>query len=138
MGIICFKHTPPSPPCCVAGGGLVQVFGLDADCSEVDGTTSTSTQGVWLQKALANSTAPWKIVMLHNSPFSSGSSHGSHPRLQWPFQTWGADVVLSGHDHLYERILKNGGFPYIVNGLGGASIYGFGTAVTGGKRRAGV
>jgi hypothetical protein len=32
-----------------AGGGLVQIFGLDSDCSEPDGTTSTSKQGVWLQ-----------------------------------------------------------------------------------------
>lgn len=69
--------------------------------------------------------------MLHHAPFSSGSSHGSNPRVQWPFQAWGADVVLSGHDHLYERILKTGGFPYFVNGLGGASIYGFGSAVSG-------
>lgn len=85
----------------------------------------------WLQDALGNSTAPWKVVMLHHAPFSSGTSHGSNPRTQWPFQTWGADVVLSGHDHLYERILKNGGFPYFVNGLGGASIYGFGSAISG-------
>jgi hypothetical protein len=32
--------------------------------------------------------------MLHHAPFSSGNSHGSNPRVQWPFQTWGADVVL--------------------------------------------
>ena len=23
--------------------------------------------------------------------------------MQWPFAQWGADVVLSGHDHTYER-----------------------------------
>lgn len=34
--------------------------------------------------------------MLHHAPFSSGSSHGSNPRVQWPFQTWGADVVVVG------------------------------------------
>jgi hypothetical protein len=46
--------------------------------------------------------------------------------------------VQSGHDHLYERILKNGGFPYFVNGLGGASIYGFGASIAGeGTRLAG-
>lgn len=32
-----------------AGGGLVQIFGLDSDCSEPDGATSTSKQGVWLK-----------------------------------------------------------------------------------------
>lgn len=82
-----------------------------------------------LQNQLAASTAPWKIVILHQSPFSSGD-HGSFPRLQWPFETWGADAVLSGHDHIYERILKNS-FPYFVNGIGGASVYSFGTPVSG-------
>lgn len=83
-----------------------------------------------LQNQLAASTATWKVVMLHHSPFSSGADHGSITRLQWPFQTWGADVVLSAHDHLYERILKSG-FPYFVNGIGGASTYAFGTPVAG-------
>lgn len=82
------------------------------------------------QNQLAASTARWKIVMLHQSPFSSGD-HGSFPRLQWPFQAWGADAVLSGHDHGYERILKNVSFPYFVNGIGGASLYAFGTPVAG-------
>lgn len=27
----------------------MQLFALDADCSEPDGTTSTSTQGTWLK-----------------------------------------------------------------------------------------
>jgi len=44
--------------------------------------------------------------------------------MQWPFQTWGVDGVLSGHDHAYERIVL-GDFPYFVNGLGGKSKYDF-------------
>jgi hypothetical protein len=50
--------------------------------------------------------------------------------MQWPFHAWGADAVLNGHDHMYERIVI-GGSPYFVNGLGGASIYDFGTPVPG-------
>ena len=50
--------------------------------------------------------------------------------MQWPFQAWGATAVLNGHDHTYERIVQNG-FPYFVNGLGGNSIYNFGTPVSG-------
>ncbi|MFL5732266.1 MAG: hypothetical protein ACJ78Q_03615, partial [Chloroflexia bacterium] len=52
------------------------------------------------------------------------------PELQWPFQQWGASLVLSGHDHDYERLLING-FPYIVNGLGGRSTADFGVVVPG-------
>src|SRR5258706_14184019 len=39
--------------------------------------------------------------------------------MQWPFEQWGADAVLTGHEHNYER-LSIGGIPYFVNGLGGA------------------
>jgi hypothetical protein len=48
--------------------------------------------------------------------------------MRWPFETWGADVVVGGHDHTYERLLV-GGIPYFVNGLGGRSIYNFGAAL---------
>ncbi len=44
--------------------------------------------------------------------------------MQWPFQEWGASAVLSGHDHIYERLLADG-IPYFVNGLGGRSMYSF-------------
>ena len=44
--------------------------------------------------------------------------------MQWPFQAWGADAVLAGHVHNYERLDKNG-LPYFVNGSGGNSLYGY-------------
>jgi hypothetical protein len=114
--------------------GPVHFFMLDSDASEPDGNTASSAQAAWLQAALASSVSRWNIVLLHHAPFSSGSGHGSDPVLQWPFQQWGADAVLAGHDHTYERLVR-GGFPYFVNGLGGASIYGFNTPVAGSLRR---
>jgi hypothetical protein len=108
--------------------GPVQFFMLDSDEHEpdlkyVNSTTNTqnSPEGQWLKAALAASTAPWKLVYLHHSPYSSGLTHGNSPWMQWPYQQWGASAVLSGHDHHYERILKSN-FPYLVNGLGGAEI----------------
>ena len=44
--------------------------------------------------------------------------------MQWPFATWGADAVLAGHDHTYERLTVDN-IPYFVNGLGGRSLYPF-------------
>lgn len=117
------------------GNGLVEIFALDSDCSEPDGTGISSTQALWLQAKLAASTATWKIVMLHHSPFSSGTGHGSITRVQWPFGTWGAHVVLSGHDHVYERIQQPGGIPYVVNGIGGAGLNSFGAPVSGSQVR---
>lgn len=104
--------------------GPVQFFVLDSDPKEPDGISPDSIQGLWLKQRLSNSTATWKIVVLHHSPYSSGKVHGSIKYMQWPFQEWGASAVLSGHDHLYERLLVNG-LPYFVNGLGGGDIYSF-------------
>ena len=102
--------------------GPVEIFALNSDFSEPHGVTGNSTQGQWLQARLASSTAPWKLVYFHVPPYSSGGVHGSHPYMQWPFAQWGASAVISGHDHIYERILTNG-IPYFVNGLGGFSTY---------------
>jgi len=100
--------------------GPIHFFVLDSDPAEPDGITVNSIQATWLQNALANAAEPWKVVYFHHPPYSSGE-HGNNPDLQWPFETWGADVVLSGHDHNYERLVVDG-FPYFVNGAGGRNI----------------
>lgn len=103
--------------------GPVHIFVLDSDRREPDGTTASSLQGQWLQTQLAASTAPWKIVIFHHPAYSS-AQHGNSAWMQWPFQEWGASLVMAGHDHDYERIVKDG-FPYLVNGFGGRSLYNF-------------
>ncbi len=45
--------------------------------------------------------------------------------MRWPFVEWGASVILTGHDHYYER-LNVDGLPILINGLGGGPIYAFG------------
>jgi tartrate-resistant acid phosphatase type 5 len=114
--------------------GPIEFFVMDSDSHEPDGISVTSAQAAWLHQRLSASTAVWKIVYFHHAPYSSGTTHGSNTTLQWPFQQWGASAVLSGHEHDYERILHDG-IPYIVNGLGGESIYSFGTPVTGSQVR---
>ena len=102
--------------------GPVHLFIINSDSHEPSGISSSSEQALWLQSALAASTSPWNFVVLHHAPYSSGTEHGSNATLQWPFAQWGADAVLAGHDHDYER-LEVSGIPYFVNGLGGRSIY---------------
>ena len=113
--------------------GPVHLFAIDSDPNEADGTSSTSTQASWLQAGLTASTEPWDLVYMHHPPYSSGP-HGSTSRTQWPYQSWGADAVLAGHDHTYERLVVND-FPYFVVGLGGRSIYSFGSPVSGSQVR---
>jgi len=113
--------------------GPVHFFALDSDDREPDGNTSSSVQGRWLQNRLASSTARWKILYCHHPPYSS-ALHGSSLWMQWPFHAWGATAVLAGHDHTYERIIRDA-IPYFVNGLGGRMIYSFRTPVDGSEVR---
>lgn len=103
--------------------GLVHLFAIDSDTREPDGSGSSSIQAAWLESVLSTSTSCYDVVFFHHAPYSSGR-HGSSSGMQWPFEQWGADVVMSGHDHTYERI-DAGGFPYFVNGAGGKSLYPF-------------
>ncbi len=66
---------------------------------------STSHQAIWLKRELAASTTAWKVVFFHHSPYSS-ADHGNFPAMQWPFESWGADFVFTGHDHVFSRIQK--------------------------------
>jgi tartrate-resistant acid phosphatase type 5 len=80
-----------------------------------------SAQAAWLKSRLQASTARFQIVYMHHPPYSSGP-HGSTLEMRWPYREWGVDLVLSGHDHIYERVVV-GGLTYVVSGLGGAGPY---------------
>jgi hypothetical protein len=106
--------------------GLVHLWAMDSDENEPDGNKATSTQGKWLQARLPGSKACYDLVFFHYPPHSTGD-HGDNPVMDWPFETWGAEAVLSGHDHDYERF-QIGNIPYFVNGMGGAGNYTFSRA----------
>jgi tartrate-resistant acid phosphatase type 5 len=103
--------------------GPVHFFALDSDENEPDGVGSRSIQAAWLKQGLATTTSTWNIVYFHHAPYSSGM-HGPTTWMQWPFAAWGAQAVLTGHDHTYERLLVDG-IPYFVVGVGGGGIYNF-------------
>jgi hypothetical protein len=103
--------------------GPVHFFALDSCLNEPDGVKADSVQSAWLQQGLAASTSPWNVVISHYPAYSSGY-HGSVSWIQWPFAAWGADTVMAGHDHNYERLLVDG-IPYFTNGLGGQTRYSF-------------
>jgi 3',5'-cyclic AMP phosphodiesterase CpdA len=113
--------------------GDVHFFALDSDEREPDGVSASSLQARWLEQRLAASKSAFKIVAMHHPPYSSGP-HGNTNYMQWPYAEWGADLVLAGHDHCYER-LNIDGITYIVSGLGGASLYSFAEPVPGSVAR---
>ena len=101
--------------------GAVHFYLINSDDMEPDGGIDVNgIQAQWLEDRLASTTAPYKVVVLHHRPFVSAST-GSRPLRQWPFAEWGADVVLTGHAHVYERVDVEG-VPYFVNGIGGAFL----------------
>lgn len=77
----------------------------------------------WLQDELAKDTSEWKVAFMHHPPYSSGGKHGSDNQLREIvepiFVKYGVNVVLTGHDHFYERIKPQKGIYYFVSGAGG-------------------
>jgi acid phosphatase type 7 len=63
---------------------------------------------------------------LHKSPYGS-SRHGGDEEvredLEPLFVKHGADLVFSGHDHVYERTVPITGVTYVVSGGGGRRLY---------------
>ena len=77
----------------------------------------------WLEDELAKDTSDWKVCFFHHPPYSSAKKHGSDDQLREVvepiFIKYGVNVVLTGHDHVYERIKPQKGIYYFVSGAGG-------------------
>jgi hypothetical protein len=97
----------------------------------LDTEADYQTQARWLDEDLGRSDLPWKIVYFHKPPYSSGA-HGSDVSLRKAlepiFARHRVQLVLSGHDHDYERIRPQNGVQYIVTGGGGIGTYSVGTS----------
>jgi 3',5'-cyclic AMP phosphodiesterase CpdA len=94
----------------------VQFFALDTN-----GNADWSQQLIWLEKNLAASTAPWKIVFGHHPLYSSGV-HGSSQeliaKLSPLFTRYKVQLYINGHDHNYERTKSIEGTTYLTCGAG--------------------
>ena len=85
--------------------GAWHLVALNSNCVEIGGCEEGSAQEQWLRADLAASSASCTLAYWHHPLFSSGK-HGSDPRMATIWQALyehGADVVLSGHDHDYQR-----------------------------------
>src|SRR4030042_2201828 len=79
-----------------------------------------STEYQWLENDLKNTTKPWKIVFFHVSIYISQSSAESRQvrsYLHPLFKKYKVQLVLSGHNHFYERVVADG-ITYIAAGGG--------------------
>jgi hypothetical protein len=119
--------------------GSWHIVALNSNCGEAEircGPGSAQTQ--WLKEDLAANAADvgrCTLAYMHHPRFSSGEEHGSTPTLEPLWEALydaGADVVLSGHEHNYERFAPQDpegradpqrGIREFVVGTGGKSHY---------------
>jgi hypothetical protein len=122
------------------------VVALDSTCSKVAGCGPGSPQGRWLAADLAANHTLCTLAVWHHPAFSSavdGGIPGAMP-LWSAVVAGGADLVLNGHRHHYERFapMDAGGASdpargarEIVVGTGGNDLEGFGPPAAGSEVR---
>lgn len=113
-----------------------RIYALDSNCAFMGGCDARSPEARWLRDDLAAHPAPCVLAMWHHPRFSSGR-HGDDAEVQplWAMLAEaGADIVVSGHDHIYERFAPldaagkpdpDHGMREFVVGTGGKELYEF-------------
>ncbi len=116
--------------------GTWRVYLLNSNCADVGGCDAGSAQERWLRRDLAANPRACVLAMWHHPLFSSGE-HGNDPITRQLWQDLydaGADLILNGHDHTYERFAPqtpagrldpDRGIVEMVVGTGGRSHYPF-------------
>lgn len=111
------------------------IISLDSEI----GVDAASAQASWLKQDLADHPATCTLAYWHEPLFTSGANHAPEVAMQPLFTILydaGADVVLSGHNHQYERFAPqrpdgtlddSRGIGEFVAGTGGAGLYDFTT-----------
>jgi 3',5'-cyclic AMP phosphodiesterase CpdA len=97
--------------------GNVRFFVLDSNYMD-------PKQLAWLESQLkSGSSSDWKICYFHHPLYSSGRFHGPATDLRQVleplFIKYGVNVVLAGHEHVYERVHPQHGIYYFTEGASG-------------------
>jgi len=84
--------------------GSWHIVALNSNCSDAGGCNASSPQGRWLTNDLATHANTCTLAYWHIPLFSSGGRAAQNSLSFWQaLYAAGADVVLNGHDHIYER-----------------------------------
>lgn len=119
--------------------GAWHLIALNSNCGDAGGCSANSPQGKWLATDLAAHRTVCTLAYWHIPLFSSGGRAASNSKAFWDqLYAAGADVILTGHDHTYERFARqapNGvadpvaGIREFVVGTGGANHTSLSTTV---------
>ena len=120
--------------------GTWHLISLNSNCGDAGGCNAGSPQETWLKADLAAHASHCTLAYWHHPHFSSGphgNDDGGGTGAFWSdLYSAGADIVLSGHDHDYERFARQTptgtpdparGIREFVVGTGGRSHYSFKT-----------
>lgn len=119
--------------------GAWHIVVLNSNCDDMGGCARSSPQGQWLIADLAANPTTCTLAYWHHPRFNSGALHGNDSQTQDFWQIlydYGADVILNGHEHLYERFAPQQpnttadsarGLRQFTVGTGGGALSTFGT-----------
>lgn len=113
-----------------------RVYALDSTRCAIEGCDQGSAQYRWLRQDLEHHPRACSLAVLHHPHYSSGR-HGNsgftRPLLRLLYEA-GAEIVVNGHDHVYERFAParpwgridyQHGLRQFIVGTGGAPLYGW-------------
>jgi len=103
------------------GKDFIDIFILDPMILQTQGEEQEK-ELKWLTKELAKSIAQWKIVIMHFPIYTSSNNHDPNLKLRMLlaplFAKYGVNIVLAGHNHIYQRTVPIKGIIYFVDGIG--------------------
>jgi len=112
---------------------------LNSMCENVGGCGDDSPMLEWLRNDLSTNPQSCTLAYWHHPLFSSGSVYGNDTKMRSAWDALyasGADVILSAHEHVYERFAPQtpggaydptSGIREFLVGTGGEALYGWGT-----------
>ena len=110
--------------------GAWHIIALNSNCTDAGGCAPGTPQGNWLANDLATHSNVCTLAYWHIPLFSSGGRAAQNSLTFWQqLYAAGADVVLNGHDHIYERFAPQNasgqadahGLRAFIVGTGGAN-----------------
>lgn len=118
--------------------GTWHILVINSNCDQIGGCHAGSVQERWVRADLAANRTRCTAAIWHHPLFTSGTNHGPATEMRPIYKALydaRAEVVLTGHNHHYERFAPQNpkgsldrarGIRQFVVGMGGGSHYGFG------------
>jgi acid phosphatase type 7 len=118
--------------------GNAHFVSLDSNASLEQAVEGNGRMLAWLENDLKFTRAFWRIVFFHHPPYATGPNQGdihsswAREKIVPILETYGVQVVFSGHEHSYHRshpvrdsatTTPGDGTLYITSGGGGAGLY---------------